>query len=84
MHFQSPPGEETKLVRCVRGALYDVLLDLRRGSPTFLTWEAFELTAENRSMLYVPAGVAHGYQTLVTSSEVFYQMSTCYEGNFGS
>ena len=81
MHFQSPPHEETKLVRCVRGALYDVLVDLRRDSPTYLQWLAFELTAENRSMLCVPAGVAHGYQTLMPACEVFYQMSAYYEWN---
>jgi dTDP-4-dehydrorhamnose 3,5-epimerase len=79
IHYQASPHEETKLVRCVQGALYDVLLDLRRDSPTYRQWMAFELTAENRSMLYIPAGVAHGYQTLVPASEVFYQMSAVYE-----
>lgn len=81
MHFQSPPNEETKLVRCVRGALYDVALDLRRDSPSYRQWIALELTAENRSALYIPAGLAHGFQTLEPASEVFYQMSTFYEGH---
>jgi dTDP-4-dehydrorhamnose 3,5-epimerase len=80
MHFESAPGAETKLVRCVKGALYDVLLDLRPASPTYRQWKSFELTEENRSTVYVPAGVAHGYQTLVPDSEVFYQMSEFYEG----
>jgi dTDP-4-dehydrorhamnose 3,5-epimerase len=75
MHLQAAPDEETKIVRCVRGALYDVLLDLRAGSPSRLRWEAFGLTAENRAGLYVPKGVAHGFQTLTDDSEVLYQIS---------
>lgn len=78
MHFQAPPSEETKLVRCVRGAVYDVILDLRRSSPTYCQWMALELTAENRFMVYVPSGVAHGYQVLADGSEVFYQISAFY------
>jgi dTDP-4-dehydrorhamnose 3,5-epimerase len=64
MHYQASPHEETKLVRCTRGAIYDVMLDLRPNSPTFKQWVSAELTGENRWMLYVPEGVAHGFQTL--------------------
>ncbi len=78
MHFQVKPHEEAKLVRCTRGALYDVALDIRPDSPTYLQWEAIELTEENRLMFYVPEGFAHGYQTLEDETEVFYQMSELY------
>jgi dTDP-4-dehydrorhamnose 3,5-epimerase len=79
MHYQISPQEETKLVRCTRGAIYDVALDLRPDSPSFLRWCSVELTAENHTMLYVPAGVAHGFQTLTDETEVFYQISEFYE-----
>jgi dTDP-4-dehydrorhamnose 3,5-epimerase len=75
LHYQAAPHAEAKLVRCTRGAVHDVALDVRRGSPTFGRWVAAELTADNRRMLYVPEGVAHGFQTLVDGSEVFYQIS---------
>lgn len=75
MHFQVEPHAETKLVRCTRGAIYDVALDLRPGSPTFRQWAAVELTAENRRAFYIPAGMAHGFQTLTDDTEVFYQIS---------
>jgi dTDP-4-dehydrorhamnose 3,5-epimerase len=75
MHFQQPPHAEAKLVRCTRGAIHDVALDVRRGSPTFGRWIAAELTADNHRMLYVPEGVAHGFQTLTDDAEVFYQIS---------
>jgi dTDP-4-dehydrorhamnose 3,5-epimerase len=75
MHYQAAPHGEAKLIRCTRGAIYDVILDLRRDSPTFKRWIAAELTAENRSMLFVPEGLAHGFQTLADDTEVFYQMS---------
>ena len=78
LHFQLPPFAETKLVRCTRGAIWDVIVDLRPGSPTFLEWVAVELTAENRRTLYVPEEFAHGYQTLADASEVWYQMSVPY------
>jgi len=78
MHYQRPPHEETKLVRCTRGRIFDVLVDLRPGSPTKLQWKGVELTAENRLMLYVPKGFAHGYQTLEDNSEVSYQVSEFY------
>jgi dTDP-4-dehydrorhamnose 3,5-epimerase len=75
MHYQLAPHEETKLVRCTMGAIYDVALDLRSDSPTFKNWLAIELTAENRRALYIPEGFAHGFQTLADNTEVFYQMS---------
>ena len=75
LHFQHPPHAEAKLVRCTRGALYDVVVDLRSDSPTFLVHVAVELSASNHRMLYVPEGVAHGFQTLEDDTEVFYQMS---------
>jgi dTDP-4-dehydrorhamnose 3,5-epimerase len=78
LHFQRPPHEEAKLVRCTRGSLYDVALDIRPDSPTYLQWEAVELTEGNRLMFYVPEGFAHGYQTLLDDTEVFYQMSELY------
>jgi dTDP-4-dehydrorhamnose 3,5-epimerase len=78
MHYQAAPKEEVKLVRCTRGAIYDVILDLRAGSPTFGRWFAVELTADNGKTVYVPTGFAHGFQTLVDQSEVFYQISEKY------
>jgi dTDP-4-dehydrorhamnose 3,5-epimerase len=75
MHYQAPPAAETKLVRCTRGAIYDVLIDLRPDSPTFTEHFAVVLTADNRKMLHVPVGVAHGFQTLEDGTEVLYQMS---------
>lgn len=78
MHYQAEPFPEAKLVRCTMGAIYDVILDLRCDSTAFKRWEAFELSAANRRMLYIPEGVAHGLQTLEDDSEVFYQMSEYY------
>lgn len=78
MHYQAKPHEEAKLVRCTMGAIYDVIIDLRPESPTFKQWVAVKLTAENRKMLYIPEGMAHGFQTLVDNTEVFYQMSEFY------
>jgi dTDP-4-dehydrorhamnose 3,5-epimerase len=78
MHFQHPPHAEVKLVRCTRGALWDVAIDLRPSSPTYCCWQAFELTAENAAALYIPEGFAHGFQTLADDTEVFYQMSAFY------
>ncbi|HEX9989110.1 MAG TPA: dTDP-4-dehydrorhamnose 3,5-epimerase [Chloroflexia bacterium] len=78
MHYQTVPFEEVKLVRCTRGAIYDVIIDLRPGSPTYKQWISVELTMDNHKMLYVPEGFAHGFQTLEESSEVFYQMSEFY------
>lgn len=81
MHLQSAPFEEIKLVRVTKGRIYDVILDLRRESPTYLQWHAVELSAENHRTLYIPKGVAHGFQTLEDHSEVFYQMSQAYVPN---
>jgi dTDP-4-dehydrorhamnose 3,5-epimerase len=81
LHYQAPPHAEAKLVRCTRGAVYDVVVDLRLDSPTFTRWVAVELTAENGTMLYVPKGFAHGYQTLADETETSYLMSTAYEAS---
>jgi len=78
MHWQVAPFAEAKLVRCTRGALYDVIIDLRPDSPTFKQWISVELTAENRRAVYVPEDFAHGFQTLMDNTEVFYQMSEFY------
>ncbi len=78
MHWQHEPHVEVKLVRCVRGAIYDVVLDLRRDSPTFGRWHAVELSAGDGRTVYVPAGCAHGYQTLADDSWVSYQISAPY------
>jgi len=78
MHFQADPKPEIKLIRCATGAIFDVLVDVRRDSPTFGRWEGFELTAQNRRSLYVPGGFAHGFQCLTNDCEVFYQMSEFY------
>lgn len=78
MHYQADPRPEEKLVRCTRGAVYDVIVDLRPDSPTFCRWEGYELSADNRRALFVPAGFGHGFQTLVDETEVFYQMSEFY------
>jgi dTDP-4-dehydrorhamnose 3,5-epimerase len=79
MHYQAAPREEAKIIRCVRGAVFDVLLDLRPGSPTFKRWLARELSAENRRAVYAPAGVAHGFQTLTDDAEVLYLISEEYD-----
>lgn len=78
IHYQIAPFEEAKLVRCIRGAIFDVVLDLRPELPSFKQWFGVELSDENRKMLYVPEGCAHGYQTLVDNTEVFYQVSQVY------
>jgi dTDP-4-dehydrorhamnose 3,5-epimerase len=79
MHYQAPPHAEVKLVRCTKGAIYDVIIDLRETSPTYLQHIGVELTADNRRALYIPEGYAHGFQTLCDDSEVLYQMSEFYE-----
>jgi dTDP-4-dehydrorhamnose 3,5-epimerase len=78
MHYQASPHAEDKIIRCTRGRLYDVIIDLRPDSPTYKKWLALELTGENRLMLYVPKGFAHGFQTLIDNTEVIYQMSEFY------
>jgi len=78
MHYQIAPHKEAKLVSCIKGAIYDVIIDLRPDSSTFCQWFAVELTAENHRMLYVPEGFAHGFQTLKDDTVAFYQMSEFY------
>jgi dTDP-4-dehydrorhamnose 3,5-epimerase len=78
MHYQTPPATETKLVRCTQGAIYDVIIDMRPNSPTYLSHIGVELSAENRKALYVPDLFAHGYQTLTPNAEVVYQVSEFY------
>lgn len=82
MHFQSEPAAETKLVRCTSGAILDVIVDLRHGSPSYLRHVAVELTADNRTALYVPEGFAHGYQTLTDGAEVAYQTGEFYSPGY--
>ena len=83
MHYQLSPYEQTKLVRCTRGSIYDVIVDLRPDSPTFKQWVAEELSAENHRMLYVPGEFAHGYQTLEDRTEVSYQTTAYYAPEHG-
>lgn len=78
MHYQADPHGEQKLVRCVAGAVFDVAIDLRPDSATYCKWHGVELSAENGRALYVPAGLAHGFQTLADATEVFYQMGAPY------
>jgi dTDP-4-dehydrorhamnose 3,5-epimerase len=78
MHYQADRYAESKLVRCTKGAIYDVALDMRPSSETFLRWVATELTAANRVALYIPEGCAHGFLTMENETEVFYQMSEAY------
>lgn len=79
MHFQYAPNGEVKLVRCTQGAVYDVIVDIREGSDTYLQHVGFELSATNRQALYIPKGFAHGFLTLTDNAEVYYQMSHHYE-----
>ncbi len=79
MHYQASPHEETKLVRCTAGAIFDVAIDLRSSSPTFLAWTGVELSAESRAALYVPEGCAHGFLTLSDEVEISYQISVPHE-----
>lgn len=78
LHYQAAPFEEVKMVRVIRGAIFDVAVDLRPSSPTFCQWIGAELTADNGRMLYIPRGLAHGYQTLTDDAEVFYFVSASY------
>jgi dTDP-4-dehydrorhamnose 3,5-epimerase len=84
MHYQRPPHAEVKVVRCVRGAVFDVALDLRKSSPTFRRWVGVELSADNGRALYIPEGCAHGFLTLEPDSEILYQMSSFYEPDAGA
>lgn len=78
MHFQYPPYQEIKMVRCIAGAIYDVIVDLRHDSPTLLQWFGIELSAKNRKMIYIPEGFAHGFQCLENNSELIYHHTGYY------
>ncbi len=78
MHFQAAPHAEEKLVRVTSGAVWDVMLDLRPDSPSFMRWHGIELSADNHAALYIPKGVAHGFQVLSDTAEVMYQMTVAY------
>ena len=78
LHYQAAPKSEAKLIRCVAGAVWDVIVDLRPDSSTFGQWESFELTGENHRQLYVPGNFAHGFQCLTDNCQLFYQMSESY------
>lgn len=78
MHYQIPPAAEVKMVKCIRGKVYDVIIDVRRNSLTFLHWYGVELSAENQNMLYVPPGFAHGFQALADNSEMIYLVTASY------
>ena len=78
MHYQLPPFREIKMVRCIVGAVFDVIIDIRKGSKTFLQWMGVELTAANKKMLYIPEGFAHGFQTLTDNCELLYHHSEFY------
>lgn len=81
MHFQFPPHSETKLLRVTNGKIYDVFIDLRKGSPTFGQWDSIVLSADNKKMIYIPRGVAHGFCTLTENCETLYKMDNYYAPN---
>jgi dTDP-4-dehydrorhamnose 3,5-epimerase len=83
LHYQAAPHEESKLVRCTAGAIFDVAVDLRPDSPTFKDWVGVELSADNRVALYIPEGCAHGFLTLADDSEIYYQMTEPYAPGTG-
>ncbi|QDI88774.1 dTDP-4-dehydrorhamnose 3,5-epimerase [Candidatus Nitrosopumilus sp. SW] len=78
MHYQIPPYDEDKLIRCSKGKIFDIIVDIRPSSSTYKQWEGFDLSSENNKMLYIPKGFAHGFQTLVDNTEVTYQISQDY------
>jgi dTDP-4-dehydrorhamnose 3,5-epimerase len=82
MHFQTPPYSEIKLIRCIRGKVYDVIIDIREGSPTFLKYFGTELSEENMLSLYIPEGFAHGFQTLEDNSQLVYHHTSYYEPGY--
>jgi len=79
LHYQASPHQEAKLVRCLRGRVFDVVVDLRLGLPTYMQWQGFELNSENRTAVYVPEGLAHGFLTLADDSELLYQVTANFE-----
>jgi len=82
LHFQAPPHAQAKLIRCARGAIYDVVVDIRRGSPSYGQWEGYELTEEAGDQLFVPVGFAHGFLTLMPDTEIVYKCSDFYAPKF--
>jgi dTDP-4-dehydrorhamnose 3,5-epimerase len=82
MHYQCPPACEIKIIRCVQGTVFDVMVDLRAGSSTFLQWHGVELSKDNMRMVYIPDGFAHGFQTLVDNSELIYHHSAFYSPEY--
>jgi dTDP-4-dehydrorhamnose 3,5-epimerase len=82
MHYQVPPGAEIKLIRCIRGSVYDVIIDLRHYSPTFLSYYGVELSEENMKMIYVPEGFAHGFQTLENNAQLIYHHTQFYNPEY--
>jgi dTDP-4-dehydrorhamnose 3,5-epimerase len=83
MHYQAAPYEEVKIVSCIQGSIYDVVLDIRRESKTYGKWISIELSAKNNEILYIPKGMAHGFQSLVDNSIVYYQMGDFYKSGAG-
>lgn len=83
LHYQAAPHAETKIVRCLAGAAFDVLVDLRRSSPTFGRWHGEIISADNRAMLYIPEGCAHGFQTLADATELYYEITPAYVAEAG-
>ncbi len=82
MHYQLPPHAETKIVKCVKGRVYDVVIDVRKNSPTFLQWYGIELNMENKKQLYIPEGFAHGFQALEDDAEIIYLVTAFYTMEF--
>jgi dTDP-4-dehydrorhamnose 3,5-epimerase len=84
MHYQNQPAAEVKIVRCTAGAVFDVVVDLRPDSPAYCRWQGFELSAQNRTAVYIPQGCAHGFQTLTDDAELFYMMGAPYSAAHAS
>ena len=82
MHYQSQPMTEIKMVKCLGGSVYDVIIDLRKGSDTFMKWHGETLSSENRRMIYIPEGFAHGFQTLEPNCELLYFHTECYSSDY--
>ncbi|MDE3185322.1 MAG: dTDP-4-dehydrorhamnose 3,5-epimerase [Bacteroidota bacterium] len=82
MHFQNPPNAEIKLIRCIAGKIFDVAIDLRKNSPSFLKWFGVELSAENKKMIYIPEGCAHGFLTLTNDCEIIYHHTNFYTPSY--